>query len=193
MGNNAQFILTDEMMKKAKTYMPISEKIATAKVIAKNCVGNIKVAEQNKEGNKILSLPEIKSEDLALKTILLQNVLLGYYFDIDLDPNEDSYKQYDYYAGGHLLNQLERYKSNPELKNKAFDLLTDYKEFKKLVDTEIYNCKTNENDTLGRLTASMQLLSSPKNIKELSETLKKEMDEYSVKVQEIKAEINAKQ
>lgn len=166
------FIITDEIMERAKTYMPEQQKKELAKKIADLCLAPLKTAEQNKAGEKILAMPYLRGEDMSLKRILLLRALLGFYFDIEVDPNEDSYEQYDFYAGGHIYNQLERYKGT-EYKSKAFDILFDFKEFKKTVETEIYNIRTNWNDSLGRIIAAVQVFSTPENIKALSEELKK--------------------
>ena len=181
------YILKKEKLAKAKTYMPLADKIAIAKSVVENCMKDVPLAEQNHEAEKLISMPLIRVEDSGTKMVLLQNVLLGYYLDIELDPKEDIFKQYDYYAGGNLLNQIERFKSDIEIKDKVYDLLSDYKDFKKIVDAEIYNAKVNENDILGRLSASIQILSTPENIKTLSEELKKSAGEYADKVKSLKA------
>lgn len=175
------FKITREQIKKAKTYMPIEEKIVYSTSIANQCLKDYKTAEQNLPGEQFLALPNLKGEDLALKTILLQNLLLGFYFDIELkelDSPEKIYEQYDYYAGGSLLNQIERFKSDCELKDKVFDLIYDYKEFKKMVDIEIYNLKALNNDGIARLTSAIQIISTPENVQKLTEELKRVTDEY---------------
>lgn len=182
------FILTDEHIKKAKSYMPLSEKESLAKDIADRCLYGLKTEERNKDGESFMSFPPILSEKLGLKSILLMNVLLSFYFDIELpDPEKekvDWHKTYDFYMGGHLLNQLERFKQNFELKDKVFDVLSDYKEFKKMVETEIYNRKTNANDVLMRFAAGISLASNPEHIQEMVETLKKESSNYETLLKE---------
>ena len=166
------FIITDEIMAKAKTYMPLADKEDLAKQIADLCLVPMKTAEQNKIGEKLLAMPYLRAEDMAQKQMLLLRTLLGFYFDVEVDPEENGYTQYDFYAGAHIYNQLERFKST-EYKTKAFDILSDFKDFKKMVDTEIYNIRANWNDPIGRFTAAMQILSTPENLKTLGEELKK--------------------
>ena len=115
---------------------------------------------------------------MATKQILLLRTLLGFYFDIEVTPEADAYEQYDFYAGEHIYNQLERYKSTA-WKNKAFDILSDFKEFRKFVDTEIFNIRANWNDPVARFTAAVQILSTPENIKELWGELQRTSDEYT--------------
>ena len=172
------FIITKEHLKNAKTYMPIADKIETAKTIADLCLENIDIDEQNAIGESLISLPHLKGENLALKTILLTNTLLGYYLDISIPAEKEDgteinvFERHDYYAGGHLLNQIERFKSDPEVKDIAFDLLSDYKEFKKIVDTELYNAKSNANDPIPRFSSTVAVLSTEDSMKKILEEIK---------------------
>lgn len=184
-----EFKITKELILKAKSYMPLEEKIAYSTSIAENCLRDYKTADQNRVGEKFLALPYLKGEDMGLKSVLLMNVLLGFYFDIELktsDNPDNVYKEYNKYASGNILNQIERFKSDVEIKDKVFDLIADYKDFKKMVDTEIYNLKALNNDPIARLSASIQILSTPENIKLLSEELKKATEEYENKLDEKK-------
>jgi len=133
------------------------------------------------------ALPDLMEEDVAMKNALLLNILLGYYLDIEIDLEKDADEIYDYYAGGHLLNQIERFKSDRELKNIAFDLMDDFREFKKMVDTIIFNQKQNANDPLKRFDAMLTVFSTPENIKAMVDRLQKDSDEMVSKVQEAKA------
>lgn len=172
------FMITDDLMEKAKSYMPISEKRDLSRQIADLCLIPMKTAEQNRAGEKLLAMPNMRAEDMATKQILLLRTLLGFYFDIEVDSKADAYEQYDFYAGEHIYNQLERYKSTA-WKNKAFDILSDFKEFRKFVDTEIFNIRANWNDPVARFTAAVQILSTPENIKELLGELQRTSDEYT--------------
>lgn len=177
------FEITDEIMKNAIDYMPIEMKVDTAKTIAGQCVYSVPTAKQNEIGEKVLALPNLKCEDRELKLMCLLNVLLEYYLQLELKEPLDI-DVFNYYAGGALLNQLERFKSNFELKNKAFDLLADYKELRKMVDMEINNLITVSNDTLGRLTATIALFTTPENLKKIAEELQKLGNEQGTKAVE---------
>lgn len=171
------FELTSEIMGEAKTYMPLAQKTILAEMIARKCLRPIK--PQNKEENieSFLVIPSVVGEDILQKEQMLLNVLLSHYFNIEI-PKMDS-KLYDKYMGKHLLNQLERYKTDPVYKIKAFDILTDFKTIKKMVDTEIYNIKAKENDVAERLLKGISLWSSermledPEYLKKMTEEIKK--------------------
>lgn len=184
------FELTKDMMERAQTYMPLQTKKELAEAIARGCVRPMKrvkwngvhVSDLPEEANDPSALPDLVEEDLALKLCMLQNVLLSWYFDVEMNEDEVSYEQYDYYSGGHLLNQIERFKSDKDLKNKAFDLTEDFREFRKMVDTIIYNHKMNVNDPLKRFDAMLTVFSTPENLKALMSELQKAGDEMEKKV-----------
>lgn len=185
--------ITKESLMNAVTYMPLRTKIDLSKDIAALCLENIDTDEQNKVGESIIALPHLKGENLALKNILLLNTLLGFYLDLDLpekdgDGNDiDPYDLFDFYAGGHLLNQIERFKADPDVKDKVFDLLSDYKDLKKIVDTEIYNQKSNVNDIIPRMAASIAVLGSPETMKQVIEELKRVSEEKTEELEKQKA------
>lgn len=173
MSNTTEFFtITNEVIDKADTYMPIELKIALSQEIAKQCIVDLPTAQQNIEGNKFLSLPTLKGENKEIKEMCLLYTLLTKYLKIQVKEPFDE-KEYNYYASGAILNQLERYKSNFDLKNKVFDLIYDYKEFRKMVDKNVENIILANNDSLGRLTASIQLFSTPENIQKMKEELEK--------------------
>lgn len=191
------FKVTKEMLKAAVTYMPLYTKEAVSKQIAELCLEDIDTAEQNKIGEAIIAMPHLKGENLTLKNILLLNTLVGYYLDQDMPETDengkeiDAFERYDYYAGGHLLNQIERFKSDPEVKDIVFDLMSDYKDFKKLVDTEIYNAKANTNDLIPRMFAAIEVLSTPETMNTIVEELKKLGEERKETLEEKKNAIIA--
>lgn len=202
-----EFILTPEMLRNAKVYMTLYEKEELSHEIANLCIVPQGIAEQNREGNKFLALPCLKAERPAMKAVLLQNILISYYLGLDLEQtyfkafaeNEappmtdggeiDKYAEYDYFARAHLLTQIENYKrdADAELKQHALDLIADFRDFKKMVEIELYNIKQLQNDPLGRFTASIQLVSTPENMKHLIEELQTEGIKFADLVQEKKA------
>ncbi len=164
-----KFVLTEEMVAKAKTYMPLRVKIELAKGIAQSSTKPMKTAAQNTPA--MLPLPALFAEDTGMKTILVMNAFLGFYFDIEINVEDKSiFDIFDYYAGSHILNQLERLKVTAQ-KEKVFDIIADFKDFKKMVDTEIEKEVANNNDSLGRLSATMALLGTPENVKKMTDAL----------------------
>ena len=180
--------ITKEMMLSAKTYMPIESKEELAHNIATRVLRPMLTAKQNHPADELVSLPMMMEENVRLKSILLMVTLFSYYFNIEFEEDESGLLKFDYdfYAGGHPMNQLERFKSDRETKDIAFDLIEDFREFKKIVDTMIYNEKANANDPVGRFMASIAVLSTPENVAKLMEELTKSTDELQEKIIEAK-------
>ena len=182
------FEITKEMMLSAKTYMDIESKEDLAHNIAVRVLRPMATAKQNHPADELISMPMMMEENVRLKSILLMVTLFSYYFDIEFAENEEGLLQFDYdfYAGGHPMNQIERFKSDRETKDIAFDLIEDFREFRKIVDTMIYNEKANANDPVERLMASISVLSTPENIEKLAAELNKSADELQEKIIEAK-------
>lgn len=178
---NEYFRITDELMQKAKTYMPLADKQVISYQIARHCLISVVDEKEDHDINKILALPAVQGENAPLKAILLQNTLLGFYFDIELDEKKDSYEQYDFYAGGAMINQIERYKVNPLFKEKAFDILTDFKELQRMVYIEIENLKSHYNNPIYRLLSALSVYSTPERVTELAKKLQEEVAKLNVK------------
>lgn len=167
------FELTPEMMKNAQTYMPVEIKMELAKLLAESCVVDLPDTEENLPAGEILNLPHLKGEDMQIKQINLMTTLVSYYLQLDYDKEMPKAEVYDYFSSAHLLNQIERYKSDKDLKDIAFDLLADYKEFKKFVDTEIYNLKQTANDPFTRFLSTMAIVNAPESLRKLVEEYQK--------------------
>lgn len=150
--------ITEEMIKNAKSYIPILEKQEIARQIAKASIENLKVDDVNKG-----ILPELVGENMGMKEMLLLQAFLGNYFDIKAKEYADTF--YDEYNSDNIYNQLQRFKSNTELRDKCYDILDDFKLLKKMVSSEINNIKIVENDTLGRFMLSMSIGSDPETLK----------------------------
>lgn len=169
-----KFVITKELIEKAKAYMPIKEKQELAEMIADMSTVCIKTAEQNAIGNGILALPPQKAEDGVTKRKCLLNVFLSFYFNIEIEKVTD--ELYDYFGESQIFNQLERMKGCAEIKDKVFDILTDYREFKGMVDAQIFANIRNANDTPARILAGIAVTLTPEKVKELTEMIKKEKD-----------------
>ena len=181
-----RFEITDEMINKATDYIPLINKIAIAKTVAEHCVQPVEISVQKIQSDETLTLPEMYEDDTMAKQINLMYILLTEYLHVEV--NDDfSAEDYDKYAKSHPMNQLERFKSGSiEVKNKVFDLLYDFKELKKLIDTEIYNLKSAHNDTLERFLAGITLLSNPENIQKMVTELQKVTEQVEDKQAEVK-------
>ena len=186
-----KFVITEEMLKNAVDYIPLGRKVALAKVIASHCIVRSKTADQNQKGVEFLALPTLWVEDLETKRLYEMSMLLSEYLKVNI-PENFTDKEYDHYASAHILNQLERFKSNALLKDKVFDILDDYRDLKKFLDTEIFNETKVRNDTADRLSAAISIVSNPENIEKMKSELDAAMSKFEVAQKDAKKMIEGK-
>lgn len=183
-----KFVLTEDILRSANDYIPLSEMALLAKSIAPDCLRKSKTAEQNQKGLEFLSLPTIWVDDPETKELYKMKILLDKYLKIQT-PDEFTDKDYDKFGGAHILNQLERFKASVELKDKVFNILGNLKKFEKMLNTEIENEKNVRNDPIARLSAAISIISDPENIKKMQEELQKKATEFEIAQKEAKAKI----
>ena len=163
--------LTAEMLMTANDYVPLSVKALYAEAIAAECVKATEPDETKEKANGFATAPEQVEENIALKKMRMLEFFLEKYLKVKKEKM--SLELYDLYASSHIFNQLERMKkgSDNELKDKIFDIQSDYADFEKMVNTEIFNLKQRKNDSLDRFMASISMVSDPENLKALSEKM----------------------
>lgn len=175
---NKPFIITEEMVMKATDYIPLAEKSAIAKTFAEYCLDEAEVSVEEVQANSVLALPRINQENQARKQLYLLLILLDNYLHVEIS-DEFADDVYDRYAKSHPFNQLERFKScgKIELRNKVFDILTDYRELEKMLNAEIFNLKAAKNSTIDRVLAGIGVMMTPEMVQKLSTELQKTIDE----------------
>lgn len=169
-----KFIITKEIIKNARDYLPVGNKEIFAEMIAEKCVVPCVTPKDEAIGKVDLAIPPLYKENYRGKHLLLMAHFISFYLREALDadhPFDES--KYDYYAGSHIFNQLEKWKRDEEVKDKVFDILNDFKDFKKFVDNAIFQKLSEKNDTLSRFSAAIQLVSDPEYIKAAVEEMKK--------------------
>lgn len=186
-----KFVLTEEMLRAAHDYIPLSEMAFLAASIAPNCLKKSKTAEQNQKGIEFLALPTIWVHDPEMKELWKMKIFLDKYLNIQT-PDDFSDKNYDKFGEAHIFNQLERFKANAELKDKVFNILGNLKKFEKMLNTEIDNEKEVRNDPVARLTAAISIVSNPENIKKMKEELERTADEFQIKQHDAIQQIRGK-
>nr|DAP33640.1 MAG TPA: hypothetical protein [Caudoviricetes sp.] len=170
MEKKKPFVITPEMMAKAKTYMPLQVKQTLSQDIAKMVVVAVDYNDQDITP-ELMAVPPMMIERQDLKAVCLQRVFLSFYFDIDFTNQGDDTESFDYYGSSHYFNQLIRYKNNSSYKETAYNIEADFKEFKKFVETEVYNCKMVQSDSLVRLLKGISLFATPENVQKMQDAL----------------------
>lgn len=177
--------ITEEMIEKADSYIPLEKKMFFAKLVAPDCIEKVEMSVQKTQSDATLTLPQMWREKTELKQLYLLQFFLREYLHINV-PDGFGTDDYNAYAKFHPICQLERfkYKSSPAIKDKVYDLLSDFRDLKRFLEVEIHSELENRNDPLERFLAGVTLLSSSENIKELLTELKSKSGELEEKLKQ---------
>ena len=172
----------EKIMQEAETYVPISKKAEFVKYCAERCFDKLNITATS--GNDTLSaMPPMWKENSELKARYMMGGLLKLYLkqEAQTDENDEwllTEQEYDRWAAAHLLNQIERMKSNASLRDKCFDLLQDYKTLEKMLNTEVYGLIRVMNDSVSRIIAQIQASTTPESMKNAMAQLEQSKKEY---------------
>lgn len=179
--------LTVEELNNATDYIPIMEKTQIATYVGERCFLRVEITTDG--GNR---LPPMYREDKNKSSRYLMGLLAMKYLHMKFTPVEGeeylmSADDYDRFMGSHVLNQIERYKAFPEYRNKCFDILTDYRDLEKRVNTEIYANLQVQNDLVVRSAEYLAKSMTPESVQNLNnqtDELLKLLEEYKAKAKE---------
>ena len=176
-----RFEITKEMLMKARDYLTLNEKEAIALMIAPACVK--KIWDYNYEESRYYEekdlLPEqvpIWGEDQAAKSAAFIGAVMFFSFGEDIGDNIlISSEAYDKYAGSHVFNQIERFKST-EYREKAFDIISDYREMERHLNSAIYSVLRELNDPVKRFMEAFGTMGSIEGIQEAVKSIEEAKD-----------------
>lgn len=162
--------ITKHMMREAADYIPEAEKSAWASNTATKCFDRLEITADGE------MLPQMYMVNYSLKCRYLMTALVSKYlketYEADeQDPELMSLKDYDRWAGSHVVNQVERWKQEIELRNKCYDLLADFHDLEKHLSSQIMGLLAVQNDSVmrqGQYNVS-QMRELPKVIEQLKE------------------------
>lgn len=166
------FEITKKILTEAEDYIPLGEKVKIAQEIARHCVYSI---SYNLEvGGVPVDVPDYHGKSTGLRERFLLGVLLWRYLKIPYDPVEGSVyllslDDYDRAARLHPLNALERFKSDPEAREKVFDLLRDYKALCDFTRSALDDLVAAQNDPVQRYLAAQAASVTPEALKALTD------------------------
>ena len=193
-----RYKVTPEIIDKANAYLPLGLKAALAKGISFFCVNVVRYdgkkdqAEDSKMENRF-PVPVRYEENAIERTKYLMSVFLRYYLgveynlqsEIEIDPKKEnihlcipdlliSDADYDRFAGSFVFNQIKRLKkTSVDLQDKAFDLLSDFKDFEKRLGVEINNLIQRKNDPVNRFAKMAEEVTDPAWIGDLGDEMKR--------------------
>ncbi len=165
-----EFKITKTIMEQADTYIPIAMKEMIASDVSRVCVKETSTVrphgEEEEQGNEYAFSPTF-CESPSSKARVMMTILLSVYLHIwgDDTPLLCDIESYDQWARAHVLNQLERFKAG-EYREKAFDLLADYKEMEKYLNSAIYAVLREMNDPVQRTVHVLSQFASAENIED---------------------------
>ena len=205
MESREKFIITDEMIRGAESYIPFVDKLTIVAETAEACLEPVDRETAGIATETQLPIPQLYKERSGTKQYFLMYYLLTRYLHVEVAETGWTMEEYDYYASAFPVSQIERFKSwnadwdslkgipfespeytlkkkqlkeqENEIKCKVFDILYDYKQLKSMLEVEIYNLKEAKNSALDRLQDSIALFASPENVAKLNELMKKDLGE----------------
>lgn len=181
------YVITEEAMAEVNTYVPIRIKTELIDRLAEKCIIRSEITASI-DGQDML-MPPMYREDTNVKSRYLMGVFVRLYLCGTFKPDDEKdiwlipEDEYDKWAGGHVFNQIERFKQNQKLKNTCFDMISDYKDFEKRFNTEVYSLINAMNDPVARQLAAMQASVTPDSVKDILQKIE-EIQENEEKGQE---------
>lgn len=171
-----EFKITEATMAQADTYIPLVMKEAIANDMARACVKRtdlIRPFGDKAETDGEYGVSPVYCESPGSKARVMMTVLMVLYLHIwDEDtPYLCEVSAYDQWAGAHVLNQLERFKAGAH-REKAFDILADYREMEKCLNSAIYAVLRELNDPVKRFMEALGTMASAEGIQSAIETIR---------------------
>ena len=161
--------LTKEIIENANDYIPLQRKHIWCRNVATVALQNVTLNGGEKDA--AFATPDRYEENTMARQMALASALSVNYLKLYPEETVLQEKDYDEILSSHLVNQLERMKGDRDVRDKVFNILYDFGELKKMLNTEIYSRLGHFNDTLGRLFVAISM-SEPQNLEQMSEDLK---------------------
>ena len=171
-----EFKITEATMAQADTYIPLTMKEMIANDMARACVKRTDLIHpfgDKAEYSGEYGVSPVYCESPGSKARVMMTVMMVMYLHIwgEDTPYLCEVSAYDQWAGAHVLNQLERFKAGP-YREKAFDILADYREMEKCLNSAIYAVLRELNDPVKRFMEALGTMASAEGIQSAIETIK---------------------
>lgn len=203
-----KIVITPEIVKNATDYIPLMKKQEMAETIAQKCIVKVLMKYTEKgDGTDSVPMPDRYQEYHMYTNLYLMGVLAHEYLHIpyegdgtgkeiiDYENLKMPANVYDQWGASHVLNQLEQMKTDREMREKVFDLLNDFKDFRWMLAHEIDILLGHNNDVVTRmmqaLGASIKEMAAD-SVQELGEALQNEQPQEAEPEKKVSAEDIAK-
>lgn len=169
------FEITKENVLNAKTYVNLADKLRVAGEAAAESITGI--SYNVKAGDMPVDVPDYIAKNIPVEKRILMGALFKLYLGIKFEPVEGSeflmsQDDFDRAAQLHPMNTLERFKSDKDTREIAFDILRDYKELKEIVCGAVDETVAARNDPVARYLLAQSLMMTPEALQRLSEAEK---------------------
>lgn len=174
-------ITAEDLASKVNTYIELAAKTEWVSLVSDKCMDKV----------------ELSFMDEAMPTMYMENAdrksrfLLGFFLRLYLNWNwehedkEDQsdewlvpYDVYDKWMRGHIFAQIEKFKSDKDVKDICFNLLAEYKDVERRLNNEIYGKLQIKNDPVARQIMQQQMSMTPEAIEQLFDGLKEVQSAY---------------
>lgn len=180
-----RIVITENDIKNANTYMPVTQKWVAAKFIAQLVVETKPVAIM--DGGEKTAIPDMADRNTLREAMFKTGVFVKEYMRKGFDPvhTEESkggkpiqwlMSADDTDRWGNFEAQIDRMKRSktPGVADACYEMLNDYHQFLRMLNIEIEQEMALKNDPVGRtLMANKMNALTPDDLNELLETLKK--------------------
>lgn len=178
--------LTKENLLSMRDYVPLAEKMRFVAEAADGCFDRMELKISG--GAESMPMPPMYRDNTSIKSRMLMGAFVKLYLEAGFETEGEnpwlmSVADYDRFCGSHIFKQIERMKAEGgEVRDKAFDVLSDWRDLEKRFNTEVYNMMQVMNEPVSRIMMAMQMQTTPEamqGLKEELESVKKELDSYA--------------
>ena len=153
-------ITMKEVFAKANAYVPLMEKAAIVSHCAERCIDRVVVDTGERFRGDV---PPMYRENGQRKRRYLMGILARAYLRLDFDGCEED----KWLMSADDYDRMK--KQSDALRDKAYDLLADYRDLEKMLNTEINANLAVMNDVVARMAMSSAAAMTPESMKELVE------------------------
>ena len=168
-------ISTEDLKHKVTTYITLAAKTEWVSLISDSCMDRVELSYMDE------AMPSMYIENADRKSRFLLGFFLRLYLNWNWEHDEDEkpedewlvpYDVYDKWMRGHLFAQIEKFKSDKDVKDICFNLLSEYKDVERRLNNEIYGKLQVKNDPVTRQIMQQQMNVTPEAIEALFDGLK---------------------
>jgi len=177
-------ITAEDLKDKVTTYIELRAKTEWVSLVSDSCMDKVELSYMGE------TMPIMYMENAERKSRLLLGFFLRLYFNWNWEHGEGEdeidewlvpYDEYDKWMRGHIFAQIEKFKSDKDVKDTCFNLLSEYKDVERRLNNEIYGKLQIKNDPVARQIMYQQASVTPEAIEQLFDGLKEAQaafDEY---------------